>query len=660
MTKFHQIELELVRPGPAHNQLLSPLTRYMALCGESSPITFSIHLEHHQLLSRLERLRYVTPGKVGGIAVPDRMREATVSEVGEDVAQIFRNFNSLLAEEWRAIGTAVSGNSGSKGQLVNLRLVVSGSELSYVPFEMAIAPEAFPGEGREFFLDAQMPVVLTREIRRTRALPVAWDRDIEPKVLLIAASPHGDIPLKEHVFALRSSLEPWIRWPKREEGESKEERLKKRLKYVKYKMRILQDASVESIYEICSKEQFTHVHILAHGGQMEIGGETRYGLVLCKNGQPGKADIVSGKRLAEAMQAVDESGTRRSEPVLVTLATCDSGSTGSVLVPGGSIAHDLHVAGIPWVIASQFPLTKTGSFKMAKAFYPRLFRGDDPRDALFEVRRTLHMTSERDHDWASLVAYASIPQDFEDQVYTFFEEQTKRAIEVALGRADYVKETDNEEDLEERQTALNDAHSTLETWNKRLPTDESAKSRSRRAEHYGMCGSTFKRIGLQLYERGKNKEGRLMLEKSLNFYLRGVEEWSMDKSKYHWVATQALSLKAVLKAGPETATFLMARQLAERDLEASSKEERAWANGTLAELRMLEAYHDSKSFNERTTLRDVKRHCKEIVRLTDENSFPTNSTRRQFLRYVNFWPNQKWNETAKAAVAALSFKQKTP
>ena len=31
MTDFVSVKLELVRPGPPHNQLLSPLTPYMAL-----------------------------------------------------------------------------------------------------------------------------------------------------------------------------------------------------------------------------------------------------------------------------------------------------------------------------------------------------------------------------------------------------------------------------------------------------------------------------------------------------------------------------------------------------------------------------------------------------------------------------------------------------
>ncbi|UCF17247.1 MAG: hypothetical protein JSW59_07255, partial [Phycisphaerales bacterium] len=90
MLKCHQVSLEFVRPGPPHNQLLSPLTPYMALCGGGSPITFYLDFEHHQFLHRLKRLRYlVTTGGRSGVAIHDELREAAVAEVGRDVARIF-------------------------------------------------------------------------------------------------------------------------------------------------------------------------------------------------------------------------------------------------------------------------------------------------------------------------------------------------------------------------------------------------------------------------------------------------------------------------------------------------------------------------------------------------------------------------------------------
>jgi hypothetical protein len=55
---IQKVKLEFLRPGPPHNQLLSPLTPYIALCGEDGPVTVQMPFEHRQLLMRLRRLRY--------------------------------------------------------------------------------------------------------------------------------------------------------------------------------------------------------------------------------------------------------------------------------------------------------------------------------------------------------------------------------------------------------------------------------------------------------------------------------------------------------------------------------------------------------------------------------------------------------------------------
>jgi hypothetical protein len=51
MSEIHNVKIELLRAGPAHNQLLSPLTPYLALCGADGPVTVHIPFEHEQLLT---------------------------------------------------------------------------------------------------------------------------------------------------------------------------------------------------------------------------------------------------------------------------------------------------------------------------------------------------------------------------------------------------------------------------------------------------------------------------------------------------------------------------------------------------------------------------------------------------------------------------------
>ena len=174
MAQIRNIKLELLRPGPAHNQLLSPLTPYLALCGPDGPVTVNIPFEHRHLLNRLERLSY----SVDGAEIAASQREAEVREIGEAVGAVFGQVPALLTE----LGQA-------RSDLVHLRLSITASELALVPFELAIGTDGFPGSGSPLFLQSIAPISLTREVRRGQPLAVEWNRP--PKILFAFASPRG-------------------------------------------------------------------------------------------------------------------------------------------------------------------------------------------------------------------------------------------------------------------------------------------------------------------------------------------------------------------------------------------------------------------------------------------------------------------------------------
>ena len=314
MNIFHDVKLEIVRPGPPHNQLLSPLTLYTALCGESAPVNFSIELEQHQLLDRISRLRYLVKVDQQTCMVDEKTRQTAVNDMGQIVGQILAKLQNLLFEQGRALGQAICDQDGknSSEHMVHLRLVSSASELANIPFELAISPTATPAEGKRMLLDLNLPIILTREIRRTRPVPIAWDRKLDTRILVIAAQPGFlTVPLKNHIRALRKSLEPWVGWqPVTPEDDTENENdSSSRVKNALERIRILKDASIKSIYEICSRERFTHVHILAHGGTFEDSGEKRFGLILCDPDDKSKPHLVSGEKLAKALHAEHRDGT---------------------------------------------------------------------------------------------------------------------------------------------------------------------------------------------------------------------------------------------------------------------------------------------------------------------------------------------------------------
>ncbi len=694
MAKIQEVKLEIVRPGPPHNQLLSPLTNYMALCGDGSPITFRIGFEHQPFLNRLEHLRYIVPKPNGGCeAVPEGTRNGELNKIGADMEEVLARISSLNAELNRSRSSA--DRPGDKG-FVHLRLVFSGSELSLLPFELAAAPQSFPGEGLHFTLEGSLPIVVTREIRRSRPLPVGWDQYKKPRVLFISAAPGNlSVPTQEHVQALRAALEPWIRWPHDNEDEPSDKTIplapldrttieKNRIENVRERLKILVNASLEDIYQACANGEFSHIHILAHGDHRKKAGEDRFGIALCKKGDPHKKVIVDGDQLSAALLARSEDGIGRSEPVMVTLATCDSGQTGSVLVPGGSIAHDLHAAGIPWVFASQFPLKKRGSVRMTEFMYPLILRGDDPRHVLYELRRYMHMTAEDDHDWASLVCYASVPEGFEDQVDAFFVNQTRFAIEVQMDKTDAVAEhRASPEKLKSNETddaaefaidrALEEANRFLDAWKKRLPAGQAMEVRLQRTKCYGIKGSVFKRFGIVYAKRHDHVRAKEMFERAHRAYRRAKREWATDGFSYHWAATQYLCLCAILGRKKDPETLTLSRRFAERDMKGDDvdNETRAWAYGTLAELELLSLWHlDEGQKVQENVLQKVQenvlRYCGQIVELTSQDSFQTISTQRHFQRYADSWylkdsEERSLAEVAKVAKAAVrELKPKVP
>jgi hypothetical protein len=90
MSDIQDIRLEFLRSGPAHNQLLSPLTPYLALCGADGPVSVQLPFEHAQLLSRLNRLRY----EVDGVQIASSQREAELQELGSAIARFLDRYRS--------------------------------------------------------------------------------------------------------------------------------------------------------------------------------------------------------------------------------------------------------------------------------------------------------------------------------------------------------------------------------------------------------------------------------------------------------------------------------------------------------------------------------------------------------------------------------------
>ncbi len=678
MDNIQEILVELLRHGPAHNQLLSPLTRYIALCGDHAAETLNIPFEHQQFLHRLKALQYRTD-EVG--------RRFERLELARVMSDILAGMPGLIA--------SLSEKTMKMDSPLHLRMMLSSSELALLPFELANTPNGVPGAGQALALQSLQPVCITRRVRRVSFRKDYWTE--HPRILFAAASPPGiaEVPVREHLLALRAAVDPWLY--KYNDGMVTEEGLKDNLVF-------LPNASIRDIEASCRETRFTHIHILAHGVSMDNEDNLRFGLALHDSYDPHKKEIVGGEQLACALKAYRKHAEHGvSDPIMVTIAGCDSGNVGSVVGAGASVAHYLHEAGIPMVVSCQFPFTVKGSIIFVENLYERLLWGTDPRIALTDLRRTLHARLPESLDWAGIVVYDAFPPDLGDRQVSIGIDQANTSIKAALNFADQVIESEKEmkEELNNRSADENEkqehgnengekkpynvdigrsrdrrrwidkALSKLDAGMQRLTgyIGEGDEWNSQTSRTLGMLASAKKRKaqlcfhhisnnahGLQL-DNIPNKDEKSRLDelrkdsiKLLMEAMRYYERIFKQDIASHWAVTQYLSLYCVIHSldsekvdiVPTTVRIAQIDQAelkeyltvagmsAKLDLERPEKRVVSWAHGTLAELALL---RNLLGFAEEIDKDEINAHLKKLISLGEEVKHEIYGTLRQFQRY---------------------------
>jgi CHAT domain len=662
------LTLELLRHGPAHNQLLSPLTPYLALCENHPAVTLQLPMEHNQLLHRLGALSY----RLG-----EASRGFQLHDTAKLLADLLGSIPGLTADMNRQ-GSAEVGKPGAGDGITHLRLVLSASELALLPFELTLSPPGCPGEGQPLLLQSLSPVCITRETRRVAQSQLVWPD--ETRVLFVVASPAGQepVPALAHLLALRQRIEPWVG----------------RAGQLDQHLTVLSHASLEDIEAACAATAFTHVHILAHGAEYRDGYDTRFGLMLHRAGDPdGAADLVSGERLASALRTpcrnpggnASAATARLGGPAVVTLASCNSGAVGSVAGVGASIAHALHQAGIPLVIASQFPLSFGGSVRMVEALYGGLLWGEDPRGLLVELRRQLHAQFPDTHDWASLTAYSSLPADFTAQLAVAQIQRAMASINVALDLADEVvarlpreapavlaapaaKARRGAKALAttaawkppvadtpaELMAALDNALVRVRAAKQRLQ-DTMDRHDAQRARILGLLASTEKREAALSHERSqRTADAQQQARHAADMWASLARARTLYFSCYalertpYWT-TQYLSLTVVLRGGGQlgsdaeapgrdsAALWSSAEVQALHDAAHGTPQARSWALGNLIELYLLAPALPGLAARKTGWAELAAAQARVLVDNAAEGAFEVFSTRRQVQRYPGWY-----------------------
>ena len=656
MSALPGLTLELLRGGPAHNQLLSPLTEYLTLCGSAAPHRLRLPFEQRDLDQRLTLLGYELGrgGNPDAATKAEALRQGEVHRLGRDLGEVLGSIPALRSE--------LAGlETPRDGSAAHLRLVLAGNELAAIPWELAHVPPGMAGAGLPLFLQARRPLSLTREVRGAGRRRFDWDQ--RPRVLFAAADA-GDFPpgvVEAHLLALRQAVEPW-RWGRwvYERGSTPPPLVT-----------LLPRAGIDAIREACQREAFTHVHILAHGRPAGDGADGRYGLWLHRDAG---REAVTGKRLAQALGVADP-GARRSDPLVVTLAACDSAHLPSPIVPGGSVAHDLHENGVPWVIASQLPLTATGSVVFARAVYAGLLRACDPRVVLSELRGELATRFGDRHDWAAVVAYASLPDDFEpslqrfrlraaravrDHAYTLVDLLLLALWPPAAGAAALDFGRLRRKDVDRAGAAIEAALRAFRAM--RQEDDAEGDDRpeltasAARADFYATDGALLKRRAEVAWLREPDgPEWRHVLAESLARYNEGVRRGSFDA---HWNLGQASVLSAILRRFPPPGrshldypdrhfkAAIRAARMATRQSDASA---RMWGYSTLIELRLVERAEGAPSAA--STVVDCIRNMLKYA--VPGRAIAVWTTFRQLQRLRFWWDHPDWRADVEGACGLL-------
>ena len=654
MTKVNRINLEFLRHGPAHNQLLSPLTRYLGLCGNSGACTVQVPYEHQDFLSRLKSLRY----GMGGTDDAER-RQLDVSRTAQDITNILACVPGLISSLGTVCRTEVT--------VTHLDLVLSAAELAMLPFELAkVPPGCAGGEGNYLLLQTLLPVSLTRRVRSASSDRAIWPR--KPKILFVVAHPSNlSVPALGHTRALLNAIDPWIPYFDRSIPGDREKKAGEILT-------ILTAATIDEIEDACARDAYSHVHILAHGMENKKKPGSPYGLVLHDPSDKIKIDVVSGEQLASALRPLRPEASAEQNatlPAVVTVAACDSGNVSSVMYSNGaSLAHELHQAGIPVVVASQYPLSKPASVHVAEVLYQKMLWGEDPRITLHSLRSRLYALCPNTHDWASLVMYAALPPDLDDQLLDIRYLQAKRAIDCGLDRIDRSivkmgrKTSSGEAGVEALLDRVDEAAG-------HMPTTDGYETEGR-----GMLASTEKRKAEMLFraalKKKSDKEKQDKLKQSLDFLWKSLRLYEQayrenmreakgiirKRQSVHWVMTQYLSLRAVLGE-----TFLphhWGAAVVSTDVDLCSweghAEASAWAHGSMAELYlMLLAYNpadvkENVELSQKQVKENARWHTGQLLSITSHISFPYNpvySTIRQFERYIDWWGHKAFKDLLK-------------
>lgn len=590
------VTLDVVRDGDADGIPLSRKTNYLVLCGPHPCVRTELDLDHAEVIDHLTKR---TQSAQARLESTNELR-ATVTKFLAKVKGWHRD-------------------SDARG-FVHLRLVFSPRELGLLPFEL-VQREA---NGPSVLVDQSEQTILTREIRHGPRVNYVWPS--RPKVLFAWASSSARVLHAAHKAQLERALKPWA--GPRTDGSFEPD--------YSQLLTTIDEARLARLDHEIKNASYTHVHLLAHGVPLNTWRDPSFGIAL-RGDEHGLPVVARGQEIVNALTAPSAGGP--SYPSVVTLGSCDSAHMGDVAAAESSVAHALHRKGLPFVMGLQFGINSVASANIFGEFYRRILLGEDPRISMFHARQRAQ-TIAADDDWASLVAYASLPEDLHFQA-------GRNALKAVIGTLDAATEWADEAIVRKSTPGMEIARSRADEAIARLAALEEGWKKSGgtdkawRAEHLGARGSAFKRRAELAHRWGEKFDD--WLKQSRNAYREAFE---VEVSN-HWVGVQSLSVTAMLSGdlSTERQRWMVCEYIAQLQADArvvpGGEAERAWAHGSLVELYLLEPLLAPRDISQTVLDRAYDRAMPHLIKLnaiaTEYGGRYIPATRRQLERYANRW-----------------------
>lgn len=308
-------------------------------------------------------------GAAGRPAVSGPVAPPAIRDVG---ARLFR---ALFSERVRgrydeSVGRV--GQKGGRGLRLKLHLALDDPgavALHALPWEFLLRPDDAS------FLALSRDTALVRYVN----LPLAVDRlprSLPLQVLAVPSSQGGDTPLD-----VERELDALTRGLRGVDG---------------LEIEALRPPTLDGLRKTLVASDVQVLHFMGHGA-VDAQGEG----VLCFARADGTPCVVSGRELAQQLRDI------RSLR-LVVLNACDS-ARASAAAPFTGAATALLQAGVPAVVAMQFPITDEAALAFSETFYGRLAAGDAVDTAVAEARLAITRKLPGSLEWGTPVLFMRLP-----------------------------------------------------------------------------------------------------------------------------------------------------------------------------------------------------------------------------------------------------------